>query len=114
IETAHSLGIQTPLRSFVTTSLGASEVTLLELANAYRALASGILTQPYAIRKILRESKEVVFAGRGDSSPVHVDDEGLSLVQEGMRGVVRLRGGTAHALDSRGFPIAVMGKAGTT
>src|SRR6185295_9692638 len=40
--------------------------------------------------------------------------EALSLVQEGLRGVVRLPGGTAHALDSRGFPIAVMGKTGTT
>ena len=114
LKTARSLGIQTPLRSFVTTSLGASEVTLLELANAYRALASGILTQPYAIRKIVRDSKEVVFAGRRESSAVHIEDEALSLVQEGMRGVVRLPGGTAHALDSRGFPIAVMGKTGTT
>ena len=114
LKTARSLGIQTPLRSFVTTSLGASEVTLLELANAYRALASGILTQPYAIRKIVRDSKEVVFVGRRESSAVHIEDEALSLVQEGMRGVVRLPGGTAHALDSRGFPIAVMGKTGTT
>ena len=31
-----------------------------------------------------------------------------------MRGVVRLPTGTAHALASRGFPIAVMGKTGTT
>jgi membrane carboxypeptidase/penicillin-binding protein len=28
--------------------------------------------------------------------------------------VVRVPSGTAHALDSRGFPIAVMGKTGTT
>ena len=68
IETARSLGIQTPLRSFATTSLGASEVTLLELANAYRALASGILTQPYVIRKIVRDSNEIVFVGRGETS----------------------------------------------
>ena len=38
----------------------------------------------------------------------------LSLIQEGLRGVVRLPTGTAHALASRGFPIAVMGKTGTT
>ena len=36
------------------------------------------------------------------------------LIQEGMRGVVRLPTGTAHALDSSGFPMAVMGKTGTT
>jgi membrane carboxypeptidase/penicillin-binding protein len=31
-----------------------------------------------------------------------------------LRGVVRLPTGTAHALAARGFPIAVMGKTGTT
>ena len=35
-------------------------------------------------------------------------------IQEGLRGVVRMPSGTAHALDSHGFPIAVMGKTGTT
>jgi penicillin-binding protein 1A len=42
------------------------------------------------------------------------DDGSLALIQEGLRGVVRLPTGTAHALDVRGFPIAVMGKTGTT
>jgi penicillin-binding protein 1A len=41
-------------------------------------------------------------------------DGALSLIQEGLRGVVRIPTGTAHALDSRRFPIAVMGKTGTT
>jgi penicillin-binding protein 1A len=47
LQTARSLGIQTPLHSYATTALGASEVTLLELANAYRTIASGTLSQPY-------------------------------------------------------------------
>ena len=38
----------------------------------------------------------------------------LRLIQEGLRGVVRLPSGTAHALDGRDFPIPVMGKTGTT
>jgi len=38
----------------------------------------------------------------------------LALIQEGLRGVVRLPTGTAHALAAVGFPIAVMGKTGTT
>ena len=38
----------------------------------------------------------------------------LSLIQEGLRGVVRLPEGTAHSLDRRDFPIPVMGKTGTT
>ena len=44
LQTARSLGIQTPLHPYATTALGASEVKLLELANAYRTMASGILT----------------------------------------------------------------------
>jgi penicillin-binding protein 1A len=114
LRTARSLGIQTPLQPYATTALGASEVTLMELAYAYRTMASGILTQPYVIRRIVRDSEQVVREGEYSSSSVHVEGSALSLIQEGMRGVVRLPTGTAHALDSSGFPIAVMGKTGTT
>jgi len=48
------------------------------------------------------------------SQPVSRDDGALALIQEGLRGVVRIPTGTAQALDSRAFPIAVMGKTGTT
>jgi penicillin-binding protein 1A len=102
------------LRPYVTTALGASEVNLMELANAYRTIASGILTQPYIIRKIVRDSGEVIACGGHPSSRVHVEGDALSLIQEGLRSVVRMPTGTAHALDSSGFPIAVMGKTGTT
>jgi membrane carboxypeptidase/penicillin-binding protein len=36
------------------------------------------------------------------------------MIQEGLRGVVRIPSGTAHALDSPAFSIPVMGKTGTT
>ena len=114
LRTARSLGVQTPLQPYATTALGASEVNLLELANAYRTMASGILAQPYVIRKIVRDSGEVAADNEHGGSPVSVDDCALSLIQEGLRGVVRMPTGTAHALDSSGFPIAVMGKTGTT
>ncbi len=114
LQTARNLGIRTPLRPYVTTALGASEVNLLELANAYRTIASGILTQPYIIRKIVRDSGEVIACGGYPSSRVHVEGDALSLIQEGLRSAVRMPTGTAHALDSSGFPIAVMGKTGTT
>ena len=114
LQMARSLGIRTPLHPYVTTALGASEVNLLELANAYRTIASGILTQPYIIRRIVRDSGEVLATSRHDSSPVYVEGDALSLIQEGLRSVVRMPTGTAHALDSSVFPIAVMGKTGTT
>jgi membrane carboxypeptidase/penicillin-binding protein len=95
-------------------ALGASEMNLLELANAYRTMASGIFAEPYVIRKIVRDSGEVVVDNRIERSAVDVNDSALALIQEGLRGVVRIPTGTAHTLDSSVFPIAVMGKTGTT
>jgi penicillin-binding protein 1A len=114
LQTSRSLGIRTPLQPYATTALGASEVSLLELANAYRTMASGILAQPHVIEQILRESGEVAVDNKHGWPRVNVDDDALALIQEGLRGVVRMPTGTAHALDSQGFPIAVMGKTGTT
>ena len=114
LDTARNLGIRTRLRPYATTALGASEVNLLELANAYRTIASGTLTQPHVIQKVVLDSGEVIADSEPGSFPVAVDGDALALVQEGLRGVVRLPGGTAHALDSRAFPLAVMGKTGTT
>jgi penicillin-binding protein 1A len=112
LKTARDLGIRTPLHAYATTALGASEVNLLELANAYRTIASGSLNQPHVIRKIILDSGEVIADSGYRSSPANVDGDALALIQEGLRGVVRLPNGTAHALDSGAF--AVMGKTGTT
>jgi penicillin-binding protein 1A len=114
LQMSRSLGVQTPLRPHPSTALGASEVKLLELANAYRTMASGILVQPYVIRRIVHDSGQVVADNENGGSPVYLSDGALSLIQEGLRGVVRIPGGTAHALDSNKFPIAIMGKTGTT
>lgn len=112
--TARSLGIQTPLSPYPTTALGASEVNLMELANAYRTMASGISAKPYAIRKIVHHTGEVM-AGYDHSGPqVSVSLYALALIQEGLRGIVQMPTGTAHALSAGFFPIPVMGKTGTT
>jgi penicillin-binding protein 1A len=102
------------LRPYATTALGASEVSLLELATAYRTIASGILAQPYVIRQIVRGPDDIIPGGQQVQVPLALDDGALALIQEGLRGVVRIPTGTAHALDSSAFPIAVMGKTGTT
>jgi penicillin-binding protein 1A len=112
--TAEEVGIRTKLQPYVTTALGASEVTLLELANAYRYMASGIHEEPHVIDKIELTGGEVVFSYHPPCCTTNENDPGLAMIQEGMRGVVRLPAGTAHALESRAFPIPVMGKTGTT
>jgi len=114
LRTARGLGITTVLHRYPTTVLGASEVNLLELANAYRTMASGVYTQPYVISRVVQGVGADVTVLAGRSAPAMKTDRGLLLIQEGLRGVVRIPGGTAHALDSRAFAIAVMGKTGTT
>ena len=116
--TARQLGIRTPLHEYISTALGASEVRLLELADAYRAMASGVLAEPHVIALVTDASSGVVLYEAslaaqdvGSDGPSSAE---LSLIQEGLRGVVRLPEGTAHALDGLDFPIPVMGKTGTT
>jgi penicillin-binding protein 1A len=114
LQTSRSLGIRTALQPYATTALGASEVSLLELANAYRTMASGIFAEPHVIQRILRESGRVSLDNEDVWPHTNVNDNALMLIQEGLRGVVRMPTGTAHALNSHGFPVAVMGKTGTT
>ncbi|MBN1568779.1 MAG: hypothetical protein JXA73_13100 [Acidobacteria bacterium] len=112
IQTARELGIRTPLQPYITTALGASEVRLLELAGAYRAMASGILAEPHVIDCVTDASGAVLYDAPRPARLIGFVQ--LSMIQEGLRGVVRLPDGTAHSLDGRSFPIPVMGKTGTT
>lgn len=54
LRTARRLGVTTPMHPYPTTVLGSSETTLLELANAYRTMASGVFAQPYVIRRVVQ------------------------------------------------------------
>lgn len=111
--TARELGIRTPVQPHATTALGASGVRLIELAGAYRAMASGIAADPHVVARVTHTRDGLLlYEAPGPTGEIRF--EGLHLIQEGLRGVVRLPGGTAHRLDSRDFPIDVMGKTGTT
>jgi penicillin-binding protein 1A len=114
LKTAQDVGIRTRLQPYVTTALGASEVTLAELANAYRLMAGGMSGEPHVIDKIQQTRGGIVYSYHWPCCLANVNDFGLSMIQEGLRGVVRIPSGTAHALDSQAFPIPVMGKTGTT
>jgi len=114
LNTARDIGIRTSLHRYETTALGASEVTLLELANAYRMMATGIHAEPYVIAKIEHSGGDVIYSRHSPCCPINENGLELSMIQEGLRGVVRIPSGTAHALDAHTFPIPVMGKTGTT
>jgi penicillin-binding protein 1A len=112
IRTARELGIRSPLQPYISLALGASEVRLLELAGAYRAMASGIRAEPHVVDRVTDASGEVLYGAPRPAGAL--DSTGLRQIQEGLRGVVRLPGGTANVLDRRDFPSPVMGKTGTT
>jgi penicillin-binding protein 1A len=114
VQTARDMGIRTTLQRYDSTALGASEVTLLELANAYRLMAGGRPAEPHVIDKIQNTRGGVVYSYDGACCSANGNDSGLSMIQEGLRGVVRIQSGTAHTLDSPAFSIPVMGKTGTT
>ena len=112
IRTCRDLGFHTPLHPYFSTALGASEVRLLELAGAYRAMASGVRAEPHVIARVTDGAGALLYEAPGAAGELPL--ESLALIQEGLRGVVRLPGGTAHALSGREFAIPVMGKTGTT
>jgi penicillin-binding protein 1A len=87
-------------------------VRLLELADVYRAMASGVPAKPHVIGRVMDASGGVLYEAPRPAPETRSAE--LSLIQEGLRGVVRLPNGTAHSLDNRNFPIPVMGKTGTT
>ena len=112
IRTAHTMGIRSPLQPYLSTALGASEVRLLELANAYRAIASGVVAEPHVVDRVTSTAGEALYDRPRKTRDVRTP--ALRAIQEGLRGVVRLPDGTAHSLDGGGFPVPVMGKTGTT
>ncbi len=64
---ARRAGIVSPMRRDLTTTLGASEVTLLELTGAYAPFANGgVSVEPYAIAEI-RDANDRVVYRRGGS-----------------------------------------------
>jgi penicillin-binding protein 1A len=117
IQTAKELGIHTPIQPYITMALGASEVRLLELTSVYRAMASGVLAEPHVVSRVTDSSGGVLYEAPRtirDIGSMGVKPAELAQIQEGLRGVIRLPDGTAHALDGGDFPIPVMGKTGTT
>jgi penicillin-binding protein 1B len=112
VETAHRMGIESPLEPVPSLALGAGEVSPLELARAYALLANG------GERVAPRAAFHVTdLAGR----PLHeaapqleraFDPAEVALVTSALEGAVNH--GTGHALRELGYRGPVAGKTGTT
>ena len=109
---ARDLGITSPIPPFPSTALGASEVRLVELAGAYRTIASGVRAAPHVVDRVTGTRGEILHSAAGPTGTLQ--PAGLREIQEGLRGVIRISGGTGNVLARGDFPIPVMGKTGTT
>ena len=85
MKTCRDLGIRTPLHPYISTALGASEVRLLELAGAYRAMASGVRAEPHVVARVTDTTGTLLYEALGASG--EIPRESLALIQEGLRGV---------------------------
>ncbi len=84
----------------------------IPLTTTPRAMASEVLAEPHVIDRVTDASGTVLYKAPRRARQIPSND--VRLIQEGLRGVVRLPEGTAHVLDGRDFPIPVMRKTGTT
>jgi penicillin-binding protein 1B len=111
-ETARRFGITTPLRPVPSLSLGAFEVTPLEMTAAYGALAAGgQRAEPRAILAVVSPGGEVLGGERVLRERV-ARAEHAWLVTSALRSAVDR--GTGRTLRSLGVDGPVAGKTGTT
>ena len=95
IETAHKMGIKSPLDDTPALSLGSSDVNLLELANAYCTIADdGRHHDPVVITKIVdKDGKEIYNSG--DTQVQAIPYRSAFLMQQLLMGGLREPGGTS-------------------
>ncbi len=111
IRTARALGITSQLEHDAALALGASEVTPIELAGAYAALAiGGKAVSPYGIKEIRsKDGTQVLYRHADVTPPQVVDASSVETLVGMMQEVVRSGTGKRAALDR---PVA--GKTGTS
>lgn len=111
-DVAHRLGIQSSLAAVPALSLGAVEVTPLEVAVAFSTLANGgARTRPLAVKQVMDQSAKILE--RRDVKPEQVISSQLAYAMNMLlKGV--LDRGTGTAARRWGFTRPAAGKTGTT
>ncbi len=109
---AARLGIRSPLQDNLTLALGASSVSLLEMAGGYGAFANeGIATAPTVLRRAVSEQGEPLWHAVSERHRA-LSPQTAYLVTSLLEGVVTR--GTAKKARSLGVLSPVAGKTGTT
>lgn len=110
IKMAKEMGITSPLTPIYSMALGSSEVTLLELTNAYGTIAAkGKFTPAHGVRRILNQQGDVIYSAKFKSKQV-LDEKSAAITTWMLQGVIQGGTGGSAALDDRD----VAGKTGTS
>lgn len=100
IETAHEMGITSPLDDTPSLPLGSSDVNLMELVNAYATVANnGVHVEPVLVTKIVDRNGSVVYEAKPQETQA-LDARAAFYMQKLLEAGVRDGGGTSQALGS--------------
>ncbi len=111
VEMSKRLGISSPVQPYLSSALGASEVTPLEMAAAYAVFANdGVRVEPTPIAKIVDKFGNVVLDNTKPQGKRVVGQAPVRALNYALQGVVS--GGTGTAARVPGHYVA--GKTGTT
>ncbi len=109
VRTAGELGITSKVHPYLSTAIGASEVTLMEMVYAYAALAEGYRLKPLFIERV--EDRDGLILEENYPDAERVIDEGVvDEIRDMLRSVVLEGTGRRAAVIGR----PVYGKTGTT
>ncbi|KXB50998.1 transglycosylase [Bacteroidales bacterium KA00344] len=98
ISTAKAMGIKSPLDDAPSLALGSSDVTLLEMTNAYCTVANnGMHHEPVLITKIEDKDGREVYVDRVQAEQV-IPYKSAFLMQQLLQGSMREPGGTSQSL----------------
>lgn len=112
IQTAHALGIRSPMPRVLSVALGTGEVTLLELTSAYGPFANrGIYAEPLMVRRVEDKTGHVLLEKRPRTHEA-LSAEVAFLTNDLMRSV--MNEGTGRSARRLGLEVETAGKTGTT
>lgn len=100
VQTAQSMGIKSPLDEEPSLALGSSDVTLLEMANAYSTVANnGKHHDPVLVTKVTESDGTVVFEGPDETSTV-LTEKVAFFMQQLLKAGREEGGGTSLSLNA--------------
>lgn len=117
IEVAHRMGVESPLLDVPSVGLGSSDVTLLEMVNAYCVfLNDGKLNKPVLVTKITNREGKILYEYKPKPKVV-LDEETAFLMSIMLRSGLTEYGGTTQGLwsyDLFNYDTEFGGKTGTS